>query len=527
MGPFAGCLHPFEGQDFGWLLDMQDGLRSDHAALIYEPFDAAPQRLTYRQFLHLSRRLARGMQLRGIRRGDSVVIHLDNSPEFLIGFCACALLGAVAVTTNTRSSAEELSYYIAKARAVAAITQPMFADLVAEAGRSLLWIAVTENDCGVPASRHGHDRFEALLAEDELSGREAIDPLDPLCVQFTSGTTSRPKGVVWTHANALWAARVSATHEALLPGDVHHCVLPLFHTNALSFSWLASLWAGATLVLQPRFSSSRFWDVALRNRCSWASITAFCYKALANVPLPSEHHFRNWGVAVSDPLVAETFGIRPISWWAMTETLSHGIVSYPHMPIPYGAVGKAAPEYNLRILKEDGSPATLGETGEIRLGGIRGVSLFRDYLDDPEATRAAFDHDGFFMTGDHVTLLENGFLKFADRRKDMLKVAGENVASSEIERVVNAVDGIAECAVVARPHPMRDEVPVAFVRVEGRLAGREASVVVEEVLAACRAMLADFKVPWEVHIMDDFPRANIGKIAKAKLREKLLSDTPG
>lgn len=523
MGPFDGCLHPFEGQNLGWLLDVQETLRPGHPHLVYEPFDARPLVLTYRQFVSASRRLARGMQRRGIRHGDRVIVHLDNSPEFLIGFCACALIGAVAVTTNTRSSAEELSYYVLKSRAVAAITQPAHADTVASAGRTLRWIAVTNNDCGVPVASCGHDRFEDLFADEELAGVGPADTLDPLCVQFTSGTTSRPKGVVWTHANALWAARVSATHEALRPDDVHHCVLPLFHTNALSFSWLATLWAGGTMVFQPRFSSSRFWDVALRNRCSWASITAFCYKALANVALPDRHHFRNWGVAFSDPLVAETFRIPPVSWWAMTETLSHGILGYPHMSIPYGAVGRAAPEYNLRLLREDGIRAGVGETGAIHLGGVRGVSLFLEYLDDPEATAAAFDRDGFFNTGDQATLLENSFLKFADRKKDMLKVGGENVASSEIERVINGVDGVAESAVIGRPHPMRDEVPIAFVRVHGRLAQAGDEAVAAEVLAACKALLADFKVPWEVHVVDEFPRANIDKIAKARLKAALMS----
>ncbi|MGI6855120.1 AMP-binding protein [Mesorhizobium sp. 1B3] len=522
MGPYADCLHPFEGQNLGWLLEMQATLRPDHPHLVFEPFDAPGQMLTYRQFLSASRRLARGMQRCGVRRGDRVIVHLDNSPEFLIAFCGCALLGAVAITTNTRSSVEELSYYIAKSRAVAAITQPAHADTVASAGRSLAWIAVTGNDCGVPAPAGGHDRFDDLLDEEELPGTGPAAALDPVCVQFTSGTTSRPKGVVWTHANALWAGRVSATHEALRPEDVHHCVLPLFHTNALSFSWLATLWTGGTMVLQPRFSSSRFWEVALRNRCSWASITGFCYKALANVPLPDRHHFRNWGVAFSDPLVAETFRIPSVSWWAMTETLSHGIVGYPHLPTPYGAVGKAAPEYTLRVLRDDGTQVTIGETGAIHIGGVRGVSLFLEYLDDPEATAAAFDGDGFFNTGDQATLLDNRFLKFADRRKDMLKVGGENVASSEIERVVNGVDGVAESAVIGRPHPLRDEVPVAFVRVHGRLAVAGDEAVAEEVLSACRATLADFKVPWEVHVVDEFPRANIGKIAKARLKAALL-----
>jgi crotonobetaine/carnitine-CoA ligase len=516
-------VHPFEGLDLNWLLAMQASERGDHPFIVFEPFDRPPVVLSYRYFYRQVIRLAQGLLARGIRRGDRVIIHLDNCPEFLLSWCACGLIGAIAVTTNTRSSEEELSYFASHSEAVAAITQPRLVGIVRSSCSAVRWIAITDNDSGEPcadADRPARaEEFARLLVDDEAAALPTVGPDAPLGIQYTSGTTSRPKAVLWTHANALWAARTSATHEALRPQDIHHCVLPLFHTNALSYSWLACLWAGATLVLQPRFSSSRFWDVALRNRCTWSSITAFCYRALANGEIPQAHFFRNWGVAFSDPLVIEKFGIRPLSWWGMTETLSQGIIGFPHMPIPFGAIGRPAPEYDIRILDPDGRPVELGQTGALYIRGIRGISLFREYFRNEEATAAAFGADGLFNTGDQVTRLPDGSIRFADRTKDMLKVGGENVASLEIERVVNAIDGIEESAVIACPHPMLDEVPVAFVRVGAALSAWDEAAIASQVMTACRAKLADFKVPREVYVIDEFPRATIGKIAKARLKE--------
>ena len=434
------------------------------------------------------------------------------------------LVGAIAVTTNTRSSEEELGYFSAHSEAVAAITQPRLAGLVRKACPSLRWIAVTDNDSGEPCAAASQpeqaEQFGRLFVDTAPSpGLQPTGPPAPLAIQYTSGTTSRPKAVLWTHANALWAARISATHEGLRPYDVHHCVLPLFHTNALSYSWLACLWAGATLVLQPRFSSSRFWDVALRHRCTWSSITAFCYRALVNVEIPKAHSFRNWGIAFSDPVVIEKFRIRPLSWWGMTETLTHGLIGFPHMPVPFGAIGRPAPEYNIRIVGPSGRRVERGETGALHIGGVRGISLFKEYFRNEEATAAAFDADGFLNTGDQVTLLADGSIRFADRVKDMLKIGGENVASLEIERVINAIDGIEESAVIACHHPMLDEIPVAFVRVGGSLVDADETEVASRVIAACQSMLADFKVPREVYVLEDFPRASVGKVAKPRLRE--------
>jgi crotonobetaine/carnitine-CoA ligase len=152
--------------------------------------------------------------------------------------------------------------------------------------------------------------------------------------------------------------------------------------------------------------------------------------------------------------------------------------------------------------------------------GRRGLSLFLDYADDPEATAAAFTADGLFITGDRIRLGGDGSLFFADRSKDMLKVGGENVAASEIEQAIMAVPGVAEVAVVARPHPMLDEVPVAFVIPRGEAVGLAARIA-----RACTSQLAAFKCPHEIRLVDSLPRSTIEKIAKAELRAQLIAET--
>ena len=147
------------------------------------------------------------------------------------------------------------------------------------------------------------------------------------------------------------------------------------------------------------------------------------------------------------------------------------------------------------------------------------MSLFKEYLNNPEATASSFDEHGFFITGDRVTLLANGCLQFSDRDKDMLKVGGENVAASEIERVIATVPGVAEAAIVGLKDPLRDELPVAFVLSDAPPA--EHAALIERVLAACRAKLADFKVPVQVHVVDELPRGTLEKVSKVTLRQRL------
>ena len=517
-----GVVGPFAGLDVPWLLKMRSQTRTDHPFLVWAPFDAPARIWSYGEFDQRVGELAAGLVKRGVKPGDFVLIHLDNCIEAMLAWFACAELGAVSVTTNTRSAPAEMEYFAGHCGAVAAITQPAYAEVISAHCKDLRWMAVISHDAGAAPARlpPRGDSFESLFADGADRPRRATDPLAPCSVQYTSGTTSRPKAVLWTHANALWGAKVNAAHEDLHQGDVHQTYLPLFHTNALAYSMLASLWVGATCVIQPRFSASRFWSVALEHGCTWTSTIPFCMKALLEQEVPKNHKFRLWGTAVNDPPPFAGFGIKTIGWWGMTETITHGIVGEVDQPNTPMSIGRAAPEYAIRVAGDDGAPTEVGDTGNLLIKGIPGLSLFREYLHNEKATRESFDEHGYFITGDRVTLLEGGFIKFGDRAKDMLKVGGENVAASEIEQVVITVPGVREAAVVAKKHPMLDEVPVVFIIPRDGTAGM-ASALHDAVMTACRSALADFKVPREIRFVDDMPRSTLEKVAKAELRKLL------
>lgn len=502
----------FAGTDVAHYLQAIAKRRGDHSFLIWEPFDSDRAVWSYAAFADAARRFAAGLLAAGTRAGDHVLIHLDNCPEALIAWYGCATAGAIAVTTNTRSVRDDLSYYIQKTRAKIAIVGREYLDLIrsAEADLEIFAVGIGEGEPLACA------RFADLLRADAVP----LLPPDPerrLSVQFTSGTTSRPKGVVWTHANALWGGKVSAAHEQLGPDDVHLVVLPLFHTNAQVYSVLAALWVGATIVLQPKFSASRFWPVACANGATWASLIPFCIRALAAHPVPPAHTFRSWGPAISWPDASAAYRVRTIGWWGMTETIAQPIYGDMNDPGPFMSIGRPAAEYGVHVVDADGNAVSPGQTGDLLIGGRRGESLFLEYLGDPDATAAAFDPEERLITGDRVTLGVDGFLYFADRTKDMLKVGGENVAASEIERVIMGVPGVRECAVVGRPDDLMGEVPVAFV-----IAATEASdVLAGAIMARCREQLADFKVPQSILFRESFPRATLEKVSKVDLRQSL------
>ena len=184
-------------------------------------------------------------------------------------------------------------------------------------------------------------------------------------------------------------------------------------------------------------------------------------------------------------------------------------------------LGVPAAGYGIRILDENRDPVKPGETGHLECRGIRGLSLFAEYMGMADKTAESFTPDGWFITGDRVTLGADGVITFADRDKDMLKVGGENVAASEIERVIAPVAGVREVAIVTQKHPMLDEVPVAFViPVDGFPADAHRDLEAR-ILAACKANLADFKQPRAVHIVAEMPRSTLEKVNKAELRKLL------
>ena len=525
--PRSCIVNPFAGRDVSWLVDYRAETRPDHPFLVWEPFDGESQVWTYGAFRDRVLRVAAGLQARGVRAGDAVLAHLDNSPELELVWFACARLGAIVVTTNTRSSADELAYFADNCGAVGAVTQPELAELVAGAAKGIKWLVVTEHlaDGGPPpkALKPARDAaFSRLDGDPARLAALAPDPWRHGSVQYTSGTTSRPKGVLWTHGNALWGAKTSAVHEGLTADDVHLVMMPSFHTNARCYSILPTMWAGGTVVLMPRFSASRYWDIAVRNKCTWASMLPFFCKAVMQHEAPARHFFRRFGMSANELPFDAHFGVHSIGWWGMTETITHGIVGDFMQRNRPMTTGRPASGYDIRILRDDGiTPVAPGETGHLECRGHRGIQMFLEYLGNEAATRESFAEDGWFITGDRVRLETDGWLTFADRDKDMLKVGGENVAASEIERVIATVPGVYECAVVAQRHRMLDEVPVAFVIPSPGTAPEAHADLERRIIAACRAKLADFKVPRQVMVVSEMPRSTLEKVHKAELRKRL------
>jgi len=518
---YTDYIHPYAGKDIPWLLRMQARKRPGSVHLVWEPFEGEARTWTYQQMLDDVERLAAGLAQRGVVSGDRVLIHMNNCPEFLFAWHACAMLGAVAVTTNPRSAASEMRYFIDHSEVRYALTQPQFREVIEVNRGAIEWIACTSTNSD---SAEVHDIGNAIAFADlpgdvkSLPAR-AADPMAPLSVQYTSGTTSRPKGVVWTHANALWGGQVGSANNGLSASDRAIVFTPLCHTNAMSWAHFPVLWSGGAMVLQPKFSASRFWPLAQKHRCTWANVIPFAVGALATLEVPDTHGFRFWVVGAGNVGLAEQlFRLPFVGAWGMTELITHGTYTPIHLPCPEMSMGMPVPGLQLKVVNDAGEQVRPGETGLLKVKGVRGISLFSEYLRNPEATQGSYDEEGWFDTGDRVYQVADGHLRFADRAKDMLKVGAENVAASEIEAVVATVPGVLENAVVGRPDPMLDEVPVAFVR-----AATPGDDLAAQVVAECEEQLAGFKVPREVLFVEEFPRAELNKIAKNKLRDQLKS----
>lgn len=525
-------VHSFSGYDIVCLLEHHARTRPQHPFIIWEPFDddsPLPARTwSYRRFHDAALRVAAGLSARGIGRGDKVVVHMENCVEMLLAIFACGRLGAVSVVTNSRSTADELCYFVEHSGAAGAITQPAFAGAMGEAGGNLDWIVTADapSHAEIAGPPPAADSFGTLFGNPESLPDRFVDANAPCVIFYTSGTTARPKGVVLTHANLLWGARVNAAQQAMVPGDVTLTFLPLFHVNAQAYSVLPSLWAGCTVVLQPRFSLSRFWDVALEHKATWCSIMTFCVNLLKEREVPA-HSFRLWGEAFCEPPSDSYFGIKTLGWFGMTETVARPIVGHIDKPNRSMSMGRPAPEYEIAITREDGTDAEVGEVGQLCIGGIPGLSLFAEYLNNARATEESFDGRGRFLTGDLVEASEDGFIRYRDRLKDMLKVRGENVAASEIERVIASMPGISEVAVVGRRDELHGQLPVAFV-VPGDDSGSRGGTVEDRVFETCRSKLADFKVPAEVRILDELPRSGpLAKIDKLSLRAEANEEKCG
>ena len=525
LSPEEVARYQFHGQDVGRLLDQRESERGDHTFLVWEPKDGQSRRWTYAEFAEETRQVAAGLAARGVGIGDAVLIHAGNCPEAVVAWYAVARLGGIAVTTNTRSVAAELDYFIEHSGAIGVITQPQFASVLREVESDLGWVVVTDDDSGEPPAADevdsGFDSFDSLRGDPTAVPELEPDPLRPVGILFTSGTTSKPKAVVHTHGNVLWAAKVNPTNIDFQADDTYLCYLPFFHVNTQGWAIWTVLGAGGTVVLQPKFSASRFWDVIAAHSVTHISLIPFVFKAIGGEPIP-EHTVRVGVFGLIMPVLEDWLGMRVLASYGMTELVTHCVRSSPNESYPDMAMGRVAPGYEMMIFNhETGRPAEVGEMGELWIRGVRGISVFLEYLNNPEANEKMFSEDGWCRTGDVVRLEEGGHIFYCDRDKDALKVGGENVSAREVEDACRTVAGIDDIAVVAKSHEMLDMVPVAFV-VRNAMADPEEQMA-EAIIEACKGILSDFKVPRAVYFLDELPTAELGKVSKKDLRD--LADT--
>ncbi len=508
------------GQDIPWLLTHWATQRPEHPALVWEPREGTRTQWSYAELLAEVQSVAVGLTQRGIAQGDKVLIHADNCPEMVVAWLACATAGAIGVTTNTKSVGAEITFFAEQAQCVAAITQPQYADLVSKHAPGMRWIVVTDDNGGeaptAAEAAHGLEAFSSLRGDAAAFVARPAEPLLPFGIMFTSGTTNRPKAVVHTHANAIWASRMGPRNIDLGADDRYLIYLPFFHVNAQSWSFFSVLGAGATAVLMPKWSTSRFWDVVVRNEITHISLMPFCMGTLAAPDRP-ESHLRVGVFGLILPDLDKMLGIKVYAAYGMTETVTHAITGKPSQQWPARSMGHVSPGYEIAVVDQDtGMLCTNDETGELWMRGTRGIQLFLEYYNNPEANAKAFE-DGWFKTGDMVRMGEGGNVFYQERDKDLLKVGGENVSAKEVEEVVATIAGVGQVAVVAKHHEWLDQVPVAFVITTA--AAPDHATLEANVIAACKEKLSDFKVPRAVYVVEEFPLGTLDKLLKNKLRE--------
>jgi acyl-CoA synthetase (AMP-forming)/AMP-acid ligase II len=339
---------------------------------------------------------------------------------------------------------------------------------------------------------------------------------------YTSGTTGRPKGVMLTHANLAWKNFAHVAEFGFTSGDLGLACGPLYHVGALDLTTTSLVAVGATIVIHRVFEASEVVGEIERSRVTTVWLAPAMVNAIMALPdieqrdLSSVRLVINGGEKMPIPLIERLQRTFPSAWFAdaygLTETVSGDtFLDRDSILTKLGSVGRPCQYLELDIWDEHGASLPAGERGEVVL---RGPKVFKGYWRDPDATAAAFA-GGWFHTGDIGVVDDDGYLFIVDRLKDMIVSGGENIASSEVERVLYEHAAVVEAAVVARPDERWGEVPVAFVVVrEG------ATTTPEELVEHCRGHLARFKVPKAVTLIDALPRNPSGKVLKRELRDR-------
>ncbi len=504
-------------------------------------------RWTYAAFDARVNRLAKGLLATGIGRGDHVGIWACNVPDWLTFLFATAKIGAVLVTVNTAYKAHELAYVVKQSDMKALALIQSYRDLdYAETVYTLMPQLRTcppgHLQCEhFPRLKHvfflGPEEHAGMLTVDALlalgggfpdsalaEAKAAVSNQDVVNMQYTSGTTGFPKGVMLTHRNILNNGYYIGERQRLGPADRVCVPVPLFHCFGCVLGVLAVLTHGGTLVMLEQFDPERALAAVAKEKCTALYGVPTMFIAELNHPSFGAYDLSSLrtGIMAGAPCPTETMR-RVVSEMHCSEiTIAYGLTegspvitqtrTDDTLERRVATVGTAQPEIEVKITDpETGETLGSNETGELC---CRGYNVMKGYYNMPEATAAAVDPDGWLHTGDLATCDEHGYYRIVGRSKDMIIRGGENIYPREIEEFLYTLPGVEEVAVVGVPDERFGEVAGAFIK---RKDG--ATFTEDDVRAFARERIARYKVPQHVFFIDDFPMTASAKIQKYRLRE--------
>jgi fatty-acyl-CoA synthase len=474
-------------------------------------------RISYRQLLRRIDTMAGWLAARGIGPGDVVALLMKNSPAFIELTFATRHLGAVTLPINYRLAADEVGYILDNSAARLLICDAELAGAVPPFPHVALLDAAAQRD-------------STRLAPGGTAGKmHPCRPDDLFRLMYTSGTTDRPKGVMHTYSNFYWKCADHVVALGLGAGDKLLVAGPLYHVGAFDLPGVAVLWVGGMIAIERDFEPARALASIAREKLTRAWLAPVMLRAILTHPDRLDHDVDSmrWvvggGERTPEPHVRACTDFftrgRYIDAYGMTETCSGDTLMESGREIEkIGSVGRALAHVEVEIRDADGRAVAPGVAGEICL---RGPKVTRGYWREPEKTKQSFFGD-WLRSGDVGHLDAEGFLYLTDRKKDMIISGGENIASSEVERVVYELAEVLEAAVVGVADPTWGERPVAVVVLKPG-----AALTFDALQRHCRRKLAGFKVPKHLIVRPELPRNPSGKILKRVLREEISAAMKG